>query len=194
MDDAPRRAFTIRDGAILLGATALAVAWIREFAVNALASPPGAAAGEIWRFGAALAFVGLPFVLLWSIALVAIRLTGPRPRRRRLAGAPGIAACTAVTLGTILGALVLLPVPLLVAMSQGARDGSEPLALSLAEALALIAPLLGLVVALTWAALAVRRRWSPSGCWLDRAGLGLGVAWLMMIPLMGSFWLVALLG
>jgi len=175
----------LRDGLVLIGATALGLAVLRakgRFFLGhyyGLKSPteyfshwsPVAAVGHGYAWSALL-------VAMWTLALFWFHLRQPRPRLRRLARRPGFAVCLAAALSYSLSWLLMyvesvvnratMGLPLWVADFDGYVCG-PPLPA-------------GLAAGSVWAVLALGGRGCPARDWLDRAGCVLGVYWLVMIP------------
>jgi hypothetical protein len=144
-----------------------------------------------------------PFLIPLAPALVVLHLRRPHPSLGRLTLRPGFAACLAATLGlapgTMLqtlrevvaamtqpGAIVKLPSPPFVTTTAPAPGAPEPMATTTncISRILLVpleechAPAVATAVVVTWAILAVGRRWWPEPTWLDRAGRLLGLAWI----------------
>ncbi|MGO9465027.1 MAG: hypothetical protein ACLQIB_12220 [Isosphaeraceae bacterium] len=103
------RRFTLLDAIILMAATAAGLALLGMYLAQG------------WFFGGAF-FYGrfesyvlsgieavFPFLILWTFALVILRLRQPRPRIRRLARQPGMAACSAASLILVVQLLGIVP-------------------------------------------------------------------------------------
>ncbi len=119
-------------------------------------------------------------VLPITSTLVALRLLGPRPSRRRRFDPPGLAACLAVSAASLLNAWCAWDVAF-------ARTPVPP-DLFTAVALRVVEPLpLAAAVAGTWSFLIIDRRWRPEPTWNDRLGRCLGLYWLaagLMVPIL----------
>ncbi len=122
-----------------------------------------------------------PMAVAWGLALLALRLVGPRPTWRRLARQPGMmAVCATVLVLAALGILIGC-----MALVAGMGSGSS----SVVEDTLFLTPVFfGLAVAASWMTLIVGRRWRAERSWVDRAGRTLGifhiVAGLLMIYLL----------
>ena len=101
-----------------------------------------------------------PSLVVWGIAILTLRLRAPRPPWREAAIQPGVWACVAP-----LVALLSLP-----AMGRYFALEFSPLILPTA-------------VAAAWLTLALCGRWRPEPSWVDRAGRGLGLGWLVLLLL-----------
>jgi hypothetical protein len=102
----------------------------------------------------------LALLMLWSNALLILRLCSPWPPHRDLMRQPGVWAC-----GSAVLAMVIV------------------LWLEYLTHLLLSPILISAAVATAWLGLALSRRWRPEVSWIDRAGRAVGVCWLGMFPL-----------
>ena len=133
--------------------------WLENFGLARTNSNAGgraagyAAAGEAY----VLAF---PFLLFWTIGLMLIRLRRPRPGPAQLWRQPGWWACVAAWVGVVVGLAWEAVVEW--------------------DAYTIIVP--GAVL-LSWLTLLLTRSWSAEASWIDRAGRGLGLGWIGLIPL-----------
>jgi hypothetical protein len=105
--------------------------------------------------------------------LVVVRILGSPPARRRLFYPPGLAACVAVSVASVLS------------LCYGWDHPSVSVAGSLSTlsiaALRAVQPLpLAAAVAGTWLVLALDRRWRPEPSWIDRTARCLGLYWLVI--------------
>ena len=166
MEATPRRRFTIADGMILVAATALALV---ELGLQHAAWEP------TWDSVAPKAtWAGLVF----TFALVAIRLRLPRPGRDDLWRQPGWVACASVS---IVLAVLLLEESLrlarnLVLMPQFALHFT--VAMVLPQFLDRLPRLATLVIVAAWSILALGGRWKAEAGWIDRTGRLIGVLWI----------------
>ena len=101
-----------------------------------------------------------PFLILWTIGLLALRFRRPRPSPGMLWRQPGWCACVTAVAAYVAGlaeeAVIEFPCPTVVVPSA---------------------------VLVAWIVLALIRRWTAEPSWIDRAGLCLGLAWVAMVPL-----------
>lgn len=193
----PKRRFRMVDAMILVAATAAGcaltswldrasdgeVSWqalgecIRELPAVVSARETASAWQMVFEITFTGAYLVLPLVALWTLAILPLRLLGPRPRWRRLARQPGLmAACaTAVVLvcyGLLIGTVSLI------ARREGASWPEAATELALVG-FAPHAPLaVGLAVLASWMTLIVGRRWRAEPSWVDRLGRILGVFWI----------------
>jgi hypothetical protein len=128
--------------------------WLENYRLSRTSRSAGyAAAGEAYG----LAF---PFLLVWTISLLVLRLRQPRPEWRGLWRQPGWCGCFAAVaawaVGLAVEALLEWPAPTVV---------------------------IPLAVVLAWLVLGLTRKWSAEPSWIDRAGRCLALAWIAMIPL-----------
>lgn len=164
MDEPPRRRVTLADLLLLIAAVGVASALDRAILVGQGLRGSPASMLSVTVTGACWVALAL------SIALIPIRLRRPRPEWALLRDRPGFVASIAALSGLVLETINDLP-----AMSRyphGVESWlySTPFPTN-------IAPL----VAVSWLVLALGGRWStgPGPDWVDRAGLALGVLWLV---------------
>jgi hypothetical protein len=171
MDDTRRR-FTIADGMILVAATAAALATAKSFPPRPRhALLPWAA--EIPK----LTWAGLIFTL----ALIPIRLRRPRPGRDDLWRRPGWVACVSV-------AIALVIVFLQACLSYAIILRANPAFLfSPGTDLSFFRNNIGHIqtqaitaVAAAWSVLACGGLWESEPGWIDRAGRVIGVYWILI--------------
>ena len=162
---APARRFRIGDAMILVAATAVAcglmlgieritegqISW-RAFrdlvTAKQLASLSTGETVQLAITGTFLAILlALPFVAMWTLAVIPIRLLGARPRFRRLTRQPGIIAALAAAL-----ALILAGIPFGLVFWLDANDNEIILLLA-------VPTYPGLAVLVSWMTLLVGRRW-----------------------------------
>ena len=111
----------------------------------------------------------------WTLGLLIIRLRRPRPNLRRLARQPGWSASCAAATGIVTGIVMA-------AIGVHGRYGIQ-------YYFDLIPYPIGIAVAAVWLHLATSGRWRNEPGWIDRTGRVLGVAWLVIVPLVwGRFW------
>ncbi|MFI5455180.1 MAG: hypothetical protein ACHRXM_06975 [Isosphaerales bacterium] len=194
---APRRRFQLADAMILTAATAAAcgvIEWISrvtegEFSWLAIAgeipklfhatSSHGSPAEDPINFLVYATLIpsllAMPFVAMWTLALIPIRLLGPRPRFRRLSRQPGMmATCAFGVAMAFLGLLIVVPAPFygweavqLVGSTLGGFG------------LCFVPSCFGLAVLVSWMTLLVGRRWRAESSWVDRSGRAVGVFWIV---------------
>jgi hypothetical protein len=183
-----RRRFTLLDGMIAVAALAAELALIRSLDL-----------GIDWEFHSKIwtdthwffhswmidrLFVQI-FALATTVALsstlaaLAYRLRRPRPRRRRLASQPGMAAI----LAAVAAWTMTLPhvAPRLSRSLDSIAD--ELLGIDLGTA----AVLAGFGVATRWGMLLLSGRWRSEPSWIDRLGRLVGVGWMAL-----SLWAITL--
>jgi hypothetical protein len=114
-----------------------------------------------------------PIPATWTLAVLALRLVPPRPRRRRLMCEPGMtgscAAAGAIALGSVYFGLDRVFYAL---RHVGHFDALERMSLWA-----------GIAVAAAWLTLALAGRWKTAPGWLDQSRRLLGIYWVSMIPL-----------
>jgi hypothetical protein len=188
MSRAPLRRLTLLDVMILIAATAvgaqsLHVIWsqlnVSHFASSLDTRPLlGLFVRAPHAFGAAV-----PVFAAWTVALLVPWMRRPRPPFHRLAMQPGLAACTAATLGLGISALRCIAhvVAFDVAQGQPVSFGEYGIWASICMDWITKPSGVGIAVAAVWSWLILTRRWRPQPTWLDRLGRALGVYWLLMI-------------
>jgi hypothetical protein len=111
--------------------------------------------------------IALP--ITWT--LVALRVIGPRPSRRRRFGPPGLAASLAVSAASLLNVCCSWDIAFI--------SPSVPHDVISVAALRVVEPVpLAAAVAAIWSLLIYEQRWRPEPSWIDRAGRCLGIYWL----------------
>lgn len=171
-----RSRLTLADLIILVAATAPGLVWT-QFLWNDLSKKRFR--GAVWsNFGLAEkivigAEVAFPCVAMWSLAVGLLRFRRPYPRWRRVILEPGTLACV-----TAVGALLANIVAITAAAAfpgQGFRPRPALFIMFL--------PLqVGCAVAASWMTLVLGRQWRPVPTWIDRAGRGLGIYWIVLVP------------
>jgi hypothetical protein len=189
----PRR-FTLLDALVLVATTAVGLALARTFSGMVFptsasflyggASPgplPGVAPLTRW-----IVF-SWPVVAMATLALVALRLRGPRPPRRRLFAPPGVSACVVASavvgfgaISTVLSCIVnFFRAPLPRTFVELAEDGAFRQMFWAIHAM--VDDSVGFAVAAWWIAMALAHRWRPERSWIDRAGRVVGVLWIVLL-------------
>jgi hypothetical protein len=190
----PRRGFRTTDGMILIAAIAASLAlsgriadetkgfvswprlpstisWVRKIAIE---NPKDAwdTASALSQLVILLVLLSLPFLLAISLALIPIRLTPPRPRRRRLARQPGaVAACAALVAVLFVGTFYA-------AVRSISNKSEETAGAEAAFALMCLPIFVGLSIASAWATQVAAGFWRPEPCWVDRAGRFVAAVWI----------------
>jgi hypothetical protein len=178
-----RRPFRLLDAMILVAAVAIACGITQG--LNYLTGG-GFSWTEMWeatrqnRDGlagvAVIAFysliLALPFAAMLSLAVIPLRLIGPRPRIFRLARQPGITAMWAAGLGIALSAAQIV-----IAVST-TRMGIFSYEFVIAAHSCTSYP--GLAILGAWALLVLARRWRSEESWVDRMGRVLGFFWILI--------------
>jgi len=132
-----------------------------------------------WPILCGSSVVALP--ITWT--LVALRVIGPRPSRRRRFDPPGLAACLAVSAASLLNSWWAWDISFI--SPSAPHDVFSVAALRVVEPLPLAAAVAGI-----WSVLIFGRRWRPEPSWIDRAGRCLGIYWLaagLVVPLLRLF-------
>jgi len=171
-----KRNVTLIDVVVLGAATAAGFAVFRALRIDlAMHSRP---VGESWpsRMADQALLSIVPFLITWTLAFPFIRLRAPRPPLRRLARQPGIAGCTAASVGIIYEltwmALIARKHGLQLAINRG-------LVPAYSGFLRLTGDLVSLWVAAAWMVLALGGWWRAEPRWVDRLGRLLCLAWIV---------------
>jgi hypothetical protein len=168
-----KRRFTLLDMLILTAATAIGLAWTRAYLSDFSAVFPSShpQAGSWMLLRVRIHGITTCLLICWTLALLAIQLRRPRPRLRRLAQRPGMAACNAVALIAVYQVLHLLSWSLIRA----------PLSQPIWTFVAGCQPSISAAVAAAWLTLAMSGRWRAEPDWIDRAGRVAGACWLGLV-------------
>ncbi len=179
----PRRRFQLLDAMILVAAIAFAcgitqgLSYATDGAFSwpaiweaAQSAPDGLA--KVVEISAVLLILALPFAGMLSLAVIPVRLMGPRPRCLRLARQPGTTAMWAAGLGIVLSA-----VQLGIAAWTGLGN-LDVYQIMIATHSCISYP--GLAVLGAWASLLIARRWRSEKSWVDRMGRVLGFFWILV--------------
>jgi hypothetical protein len=110
--EVPSRKLTLRDAMILVAATAIGLAAIRGAIPGVLHVLPTSPRVRFLVPRPALdvcliILAAWPLPAMWTLALPVMRLCSPRPAWRRLARQPGVTACCAVAMASLLNALLI---------------------------------------------------------------------------------------
>ena len=149
------------------------------FAVGYMVSLELWARQVAWPLLNGVSVVALP--LTWT--LVALRLLGPRPSRRRRFDPPGLAACLAISAASLLNAWNAWDVAF--TPPSVTLDVFSVAVLRIVEPLPLAAAVGGI-----WSLLILDRRWRPEPTWIDRTGRCLAIYWLwagLVLPFLRLF-------
>jgi hypothetical protein len=194
------RPFRISDCLVLVAASGVGLAGCRFlFSLRDLVW------GDLWKtsnssaystvLAIAIGTAPLVSVLLacLTLAVLTLRLTPPRPHRRRLWRQPGFLACVAVafTFGWKLAGLFVL---FGVELATSGPTGLPALGELVGELMALLLVPRGNIggsVLLVWSVAWASGQCLPEPSWIDRAGRALGAAWVgitLLGVLGGVFW------
>jgi hypothetical protein len=177
---AVRRRFRLLDAMILIAATGIACGLmlgmerVTQGQISWSTVPALAAGGaghlEAWKLVVSTVFVvvllALPFAAMWTLAIIPLRFTGPRPRFRRLARQPGINAAFSACL-----ALVIAGLEVGITFWLDGNDFTYFFLLAIPTYPAL-------AVLIAWMTLLIGRRWRAEPSWVDRLGRALGIYWI----------------
>ena len=188
MGDSSCRRFTVLDALILIGATGVALAWIRhglrvgdvELEFTFRDRSPTRVLASLWVWISA----ALPLPAIATPTVLGLRLRRPRPRRARLARQPGLVACIAA-----LVAMASWSVGAVIEWSF--LDGVQPhgfgprlesfLGISFWAGSSAWAPGPGVAVTAAWVVLVLGGRWRAEPVWIDRLGRIVGGSWMVVL-------------
>jgi hypothetical protein len=132
-----------------------------------------AAVAETAELALLIACLLMPVAAIWTLALVSISFTGPRPPLRRLARQPGVIAVCAAGLSIVCVGFDLL----MVALSAHMKIFGQ---IAAATVLVPVVPMfIGWGVLIAWSTLLLGRRWRAEPIWIDRLGRATGVFWIV---------------
>ena len=185
-----RRPFRVLDAMILVAATAICcgiiqwidqatggdISWsglrdaIQELSLSSSGEMRGKFVPKACLLVLWLLFATMPLIVMWTLALIPIRLLAPRPRFHRLACQPGMMAAYASGVACAFSA-----VPFAVSVSAHAW---EHVASSDFDRLVLVSfPMfMGLAISVSWMALLLGGRWHAERSWVDRLGRAIGAS------------------
>ncbi len=178
MTPSVRRKFTILDGMILVAAIACGFAMRRAMEgafdnVLSLDNWLGRTTREPVR-------AMLPFLLMLTPAVLALRLRRPRPELRRLARQPGMAASCAA----------IWPIAMTLAgfaWTYGTRTppSGDPTWAVRNDGMVLddCGAKVGIFVLAAWLSLALSGRRRPERSWIDRLGRIVGIGWILILAI-----------
>jgi hypothetical protein len=186
------RPFRISDALVFIAATALGCAVVganwserRDFdplpeaiesAVATLRAPHLDLIDERGReLGWLAALTLTPLLVSWTLAVGVVILASPRPARLRLARLTGPASCTMA--GPVLGIFGAFATASYVVYGGSAPYLAEDCSLLVAYATSLIVPC-------HWLTMALLGRWRTEPTWIDRLSRILGLAWIVLAPIM----------
>jgi hypothetical protein len=190
----PRRGFRTTDGMILIAAIAASpalsgriadetrgfvssrripsiISRVRDVVIE---NPKDAwdTASALSQFVILLVLLSVPVLMMISLALSVIRLTPPRPRRRRLASQPGAVAAWAALVA------ILFVGTFYAAVRSISNKGEETAGADVAFALLCLPIFVGLSIASAWTTQVAAGFWRPEPSWIDRAGRFVAAAWI----------------
>ena len=134
-----------------------------------------------------IAYQAMPLTFPWTLAVLALRLRRPRPSLRRLAHQPGFAACVAVAVMSVAGALGEISSLLdRTTWGDGFRVRWSMVLTAFRDSYMNAGggrPALAVAVGAVWAFLALGRIARREPGWIDRSGRALGVYWVALLML-----------
>lgn len=191
------RNFTVRDAAILVAATAIALGLTRSYPIwiKSALKTSTLADWSPWRtaieWSEYICFATMPVGMCMTVAVLAMRLIRPRPPFRRLVRQPGTTASVAFVFSLLLGLLQSVTgaltldhiadiLDLLFFMFKPVNNTDFSCIVGFCQCLGFLGS--GRVVAVAWLVLALTRSWRPEPSWIDRAGRVLGCYWIATMP------------
>lgn len=182
------RPFTIADGMILIAATALATAWIAR-AWRLLGDQQSSLADDVWGYALIAIIAALPFLVVWTMAMVVLSARKPRPVWWRASREPGASASLAAALSLVVSMPIITAIVLISVMRTRTSDEVRGLLpVVFLQFLSMAAPLVGFVVLMTWSLMGVQNGWRCKATWIDRLGRVLGFLWIVAGTISGAFW------
>jgi hypothetical protein len=191
----PRRGFRLLDAMILVAAMAMAGGVMRSVCDGRNGSIEGWWAQLInqepldnWSADIekilVLSLLTMPVIPMVALALIPVRLAGPRPRFRRLTRQPGlIAACASGV------AIAMIGLPIVVgALAAGASWDEFSEMLSSEDEVWSATMYGGLAVLVSWMTLFVGGRWRAEPSWVDRLGRAMGLCWILAAIAVWAAW------
>jgi hypothetical protein len=174
------RRFLILDAMVLILASAVMLSARSAFRWSWTAGNPFLSYGEreVTRYSAALALVGLSFVLL------PFTLARKGDRRRLRQGAPGLLVylVVVVTFGWMLIEYAMRWMVMAKIWGNFGYKPFHPLATALISIVLQFGMPMSIGVAIAWITLAIVGRWRPDRGWDDRLGRLVGCLWLVYGP------------
>lgn len=170
------RRFNLADAMVLVAAAALGTLLVRETnpglgAVVSHVNHNPAPGMQAFLAIEAILQAAVPFLAVWTPALLLLRLRQPRPRLNRLARQPGAVACAVATLAIVAVAVWALTLWAARSRFMQAHD-LQGVFLSYSSEVCF-------AVVGGWSVLALDGRWRSETSWIDRGGRVTGVAWIM---------------
>lgn len=165
------RPFTIADGMILVVATASGLALARAGPTEWMNWAGTGWFGKVRRLLHGQATL---FAAMMSLGLIAVRLRRPRPRLIRVMRQPGMAASCAAAVALIVTAWAWTWFDVITSGGWSAKE-------SIARYSRIHGAKFGPAVAAAWLGLLIAGRWRPERSWIDRAGIALGLFWLVSL-------------
>jgi hypothetical protein len=189
-----RRAITLSDGIILVGATAVAFAGVRQYISEmaiVLFKPPvrGWTVASVLVRIPRLSGILMPFLIVFTPAVLLLRLRQPRVTIRRLFLQPGSSACGAVCLTILISMLRFCVFAGRCLLAEGRNSlRSIPLFndpnrfwLNLYDLMSVRDPVFpAYAICCVWSLLAISRLFRAERSWIDYIGRIIGGIWIAM--------------
>lgn len=189
------RRFLISDAIALVAATGLGLAGSRYWLSlsdarwsNLRSTADASALRRLWIAAISSLPASSIFLLCWTVAVILLRLRGPRPRRQHLWCQPGFLACVAVAF-VFVGKSVVLGLLYAISILLAPRHHIPNFTVqgfvrefTLVLFTARYAPQMnvGSAVLLAWFVTYAAGRCRPETSWVDRLGRVVGVVWVFL--------------
>lgn len=174
MNASVRRTFTVGDGLLLTGATAVALALWRSLRGVRPAADIAPAFESSWSIGM---FMELASSILtcWSIAIVIAAAWGPRGSFRTRARGPGLITCMSVLVSLVMN--VTWFVFVLWGSGEYVLGDGHMYGLAIKAVVENWSPVVAIICA--WLALALAGAWKGERSWIDRLGVAIGIGFVL---------------
>jgi hypothetical protein len=131
-----------------------------------------------------------PYIALWTVSLLIMRLIPPRPTLKRIGRQPGtvaaVAACAVLiliagwlALTTYAGILMYSTMGYEYPSGRGMGSGFLVHGNRIGSAIVAYGDRIAVAVAGAWIALAASGRWRPERSWIDQLGRAVGWVWIV---------------
>jgi hypothetical protein len=176
-----RRRLATFDAMVMIAVTAAGFAWTRSYVFDYL-FPVIAMRGALpQRYQLVWVLAAVPMLTAWSMGLFLCQMRQPRPPFPAMFTRPGAVACALATLALASEVFWVLVVRVISVSVPGWRDHYGVVRpVSVSYLIAWKQTEAGLAVAGAWLLMAIGRSWQSEPSWLDRAGTGLGVIWIVL--------------
>jgi hypothetical protein len=171
----PTRRFTLLDAMILTGLIALALMPFKSADFSIYFSAEAWRDGWAFLLGDILMTVVPSSLIILSPGALFLRLLPPRPGRQILMTQPGMVASFATSM--VIGVILFIDLFISNHLSLSERL-LEFFHIENIMVIQVMVHSIPLSIASGWMTLAIGGRWQTDRSWIDRFGIGLGVAWI----------------